>query len=309
MLPGASRSRDPEQLALNAVVLVLDWLYLGMPAVCPQHLKLGLGSSLNACQVQALDRLKPSISQWNRSGPYGPADMSRAASKFEAYEDELDAIRAHVTKHRDRSCLPELAFQALSHARPVEPNRLRFVGSPTFDPTPFLDAANRQTYLRPLDAAQAIPPEVPIPRVSVRTRPGKLPELLELLASSERLRVVRKSELSNGLRNGMFSLAKGETRDRMILDARPPNLAERTEERWIKSLASLEHLQFMHMAPEYDVAIYAEDLREFYHAFKISLQRSHRNALALCLPASDLKRLSGCSKLCAGFRLLSYGYG
>ena len=47
--------------------------------------------------------------------------MSRAASKFEAYEDELDAIRRHVAKYRGAEFLPELAFQALSHARPVEP--------------------------------------------------------------------------------------------------------------------------------------------------------------------------------------------
>ena len=182
----------------------------------------------------------------------------------------------------------------------MEPSRLRFVETPSFDPTPFLDDANRRTYLRALDYVHEIPPEVPVPRVCVRTRPGKLNALLELLASSDRLKLVPKSRLKNGLRNGMFSLAKDEARDRMILDARPPNLAERTEERWIRSLGALEQLQFMYLAPEYDVAIFAEDLREFYHAFRISDQRTQRNALALCLPAADLNCLCNCSKLCSG---------
>ena len=295
---GAPQPRDPDRLALNAIVLVLDWLYLGMSKIWVSHLGLGLGSALNARQLQALDRLRPNVKQWNERGPFGPGDMSRAVSKFEAYEDELDAICAHVAKYRKRDDLPDLNFQALSHARPVDPSRLRFVGTPTFDPTPFLDEANRRTYLTPLDFAQDIPSEVPVPRVCVRARPGKLPELLELLASSDRLRIVRRSELKIGLRNGMLSLAKDELRDRMILDARPPNLAERTEERWIKSLGSLEQLQFMYVAPEYDISIFAEDLREFYHAFKISSQRTLRNALALCLPAGDLLKLRGCSKLC-----------
>ena len=68
-----------------------------------------------------------------------------------------------------------------------------------------------------------------------------------------------------GFQNGVFAIPKDEHRDRMVLDARPPNALGESERRWIKSLAGLHQLQ--HFLVQKDEYLFAEDLREFYHAF------------------------------------------
>ena len=98
------------------------------------------------------------------------------------------------------------------------------------------------------------------------------------------------------LRNGLFCVPKDEARDRLVLDARVPNLGEGGLDPWIQSLASLEQLQHVHLPASHDIAIYLEDLREFYHAFRVSRERCHRNALAMNLSASEVCELSQCCK-------------
>ena len=118
-----------------------------------------------------------------------------------------------------------------SHALPVEPDRLNFPGQPSFDPTPFLDNANRKVrHARPLE------PDAPLPRVGVHATRANALKLLEVLDASGRLKLVKAQELRPRLRNGVFALAKDEARDRMILDARAPNAVEQTENRWVRSL-------------------------------------------------------------------------
>ena len=82
----------------------------------------------------------------------------------------------------------------------------------------------------------------------------------------------------------------------MVLDARGPNAWEGGTDRWIQSLGSLEQICHMYTDPSHDVAVYAEDLREYYHAFVISAQRQQRNALALSLNREELRSLSCCAK-------------
>ena len=47
---------------------------------------------------------------------------------------------------------------------------------------------------------------------------------------------------------------------------------------------------------QYNLALYCEDLREYYHSFCVSEERCHRNALALCLTRSEVRQLRCCSK-------------
>ena len=135
-----------------------------------------------------------------------------------------------------------------------------------------------------------------MPRVTVRTRPGSTVAFLKALDETKRLALVPASELRSEQRNGVFAVVKDGQRDRMVLDARPPNLVEGGEDRWVGTLGSLDQVQHMYIPPGFSLTIFTEDLREFYHAFKISQQRRHRNALALCLPGSALARLSACSR-------------
>ena len=90
----------------------------------------------------------------------------------------------------------------------------------------------------------------------------------------------------------------------MVLDARPPNLAEETESRWIRSLGTLEQFQFIFLPPDRDFEIYTEDLKEFYHAFVVTEQRARRNVFALELEYDDVAHLAACSRSLRGHTII-----
>lgn len=116
---------------------------------------------------------------------------------------------------------------------------------------------------------------------------------LELLDSTSRLALLPPSSVRPGYLNGVFTVPKDEQKDRMVLDARPPNGLERTEERWIRSLASTQQLQHYFVEEHETVYLFAEDLREFYHSFKVSGQRLRRNALECRVRPWEVRHL-GC---------------
>ena len=251
--------------------------------------------------------LRLGVRAWNAAGPFGPKDLERAAAKFEGLSDMLEACQA------EWAALPSsgapvsealFSYAAPCAVLPVEPSRLTFVGKPSFDPEPYLDSQNRATYARPLDFAREVPGEEPIPRVAVRADRRQTGELLRLLDASGRLRLFRKNEVRPRLRNGLFSVGKDHARDRMVLDARPPNLAEVTEARWIRSLGTLEQFQFIYLPEDCDFEIHTEDLKEFYHSFLVGEQRAKRNVFALELSFEDVRHLSACSRSLRGHTII-----
>ena len=300
-------TRDPEQLGLNAVVLVLNWTFLGQPAVAPRNLELALGEPLTEKQLAAVDSLRVGVQAWNRAGPFSARDLGRSASKFEGLQDMLEACQAEwakVPKVGGPGSGRLFSYSTPCPVLPVEPSRLNFVGKPSFDPLPYLDSRNRASYARPLDFAREIAPEEPVPRVAVRADQKQTSDLLRLLDETGRLALFRREEVRPRLRNGLFSVAKDSARDRMVLDARPPNLAEETENRWIRSLGTLEQFQFIYLPPECDFEIHTEDLKEFYHAFIVSEQRARRNVFALELEYEDVLQLSACSRSLRGHTVI-----
>ena len=121
---------------------------------------------------------------------------------------------------------------SLSHAqapieKQVESERLKFWKSPSFDPSPFLGDHNRETFLFPLDWAAPADADVhPVPRVRVHVSNKNEVKLLETLDSCQRLQLLPEKEVRMEFRNGMFSIPKDAVKDRMVLDARPPNALE-----------------------------------------------------------------------------------
>ncbi|CAE7842292.1 unnamed protein product, partial [Symbiodinium sp. KB8] len=287
-------------LALNALVLVLDWLFLGQPSVCRAELCLDFGQCLNVRQEAALDALRSSVKRWNQSPCIGPAEMGRAAAKFESLEDLLLAVERGLERFGWQAAKAltsvRLRLPQPCNAMAVDCDRIKLVGEPSFDPRPYLDNYSRSIYEKPMSFREPIPPETQVPRAQVRTVPGKRLGLLRALRDCKRLELVEASELLTPLRNGLFCVPKDEARDRLVLDARVPNLGEGGLDPWIQSLASLEQLQHVHLPASHDIAIYLEDLREFYHAFRVSRERCHRNALAMNLSASEVCELSQCCK-------------
>ena len=250
--------------------------------------------------------LQPSIEVWNSHATLGPTEMGRSASKFGGLGDLLSA------RQREWASLPpslpraeaRLSFAVPTQALPVQPDHLTFVERPSFDPSPYLDSANRRTYQEPLQHARSLAPEESVPRIKVNASKKNVVRLLELLDATGRLKLVRASSVRPRLRCGAFSLAKDAARDRLILDARAPNLVEETENRWIRSLGSLEQMQFLYLPSDLDLEAYTEDLKEFYHSFIISEERCLRNAFAVDLSYDEVCHLACCTPDLEGCKIV-----
>ena len=307
---GARRAqRDvARKLAFNATVLVLSWLYVDRSHfVGPAE--LGLGTPLNAEQWAVVRNLGSAISVWNAEPPVCPEAMGRSAAKVESCEAALNGIAEMLRPTKspadplapsDRpigDCLPSrvcgnLNLEPATVAQPVVADRLHFVGRPAFDPSPYLDAHTRAIYERPLDHAREIPEDEPVPRVRVRCDRSETLRLLKVLDDSGRLCLLPEVAGRERLDNGLFTVAKSLSRDRMVLDSRPANQAERAADRWIASMASLEQLQWMYLSPDEIMQASTEDLQEYYHCFIIGEQRCRRNILAVRVRPEEVSRLS-----------------
>ena len=241
--------------------------------------------------------------------------MGRAAAKVETVEDtlkllekELGQVSADLRNYCGRASWgiqsPEgyrgegatvvghLAGGLPHVAKALQPERIKFWKRPSFDPQGFLDPENAAKYSRPLQFAQE--PDLELrrpPPVRLRIAEKDKLRFLRLLDESGRLAFVRPSQARVGYENGAFAIPKDGERDRMILDARGPNLLEVAEARWIKSLASTQQLQHCFLADGERLQIFAEDLREFYHAFIISHERLRRNILKMTVKPSQVRDL------------------
>ena len=89
----------------------------------------------------------------------------------------------------------------------------------------------------------------------------------------------------------MFSIPKDSERDRLIMDARPANLCEESEDRWVRSLGLLQQFQHIFLEDHQRLVMHCEDIRDFYHAFIIGDQRCVRNALRTTVEASEVRHL------------------
>ena len=299
--PDASR-----KLALNATVLVLSWLYLGQPASASSLPGLGLGTPLSSEQWQVVRTLGRGITAWNSQAVIGPEEMGRSAAKVESCERILEElqrqsrawgnlVRAGASERGSswvnaRQC-GKLDLEPATLAQPVVADRLKFVGSPTFDASPYLDNSSRAAFERPLDFARHIPDEERVPYTNVRCSRAEALKLLELLDGCDRLALLPSTQVRLRLLNGLFTVPKSLERDRMVLDARAANQAEEPSQPWIRSLASLEQLQWLHLSEHQEMTASTEDLREFYHAFRVGEQRSCRNALGIKLLPREVSHL------------------
>ena len=251
----SARRQQPDvcrKLALNATILVLSWLYLGRPSAVREDCNLGLGTPLTLEQWQVVRTLGRGITAWNEQPIIGPEAMGRSAAKVESCELILTELRKGSRLESPgpwisaRVC-GKLDLEPATLAQPVVADRLRFVGTPSFEASPFLDSHSRAVFERPLDFARHVPDEERVPFTQVRCgRPGAI-KLLELLDGCDRLSLMPSAQVRLRLLNGLFTVPKSLDRDRMVLDARAANQAEQPQQPWIRSLASLEQLQWLHL--------------------------------------------------------------
>ncbi|CAL1137652.1 unnamed protein product [Cladocopium goreaui] len=312
---GANRGQKDasRKLGLNYCVIVLNYLHGSerhWKSVIPP-----LGTPLNGSQWDLVRRLRRHVDVWNAEEVVTSAEMGRSATKVESLEDVLNQLQAEAeivhsglksygSKAQERlrtdwgmrgapgSVVGKLDVAPAHPAKVLEPDRLQFWGEPSFDPRPFMDPANVSMFEFPLQHAidPAELPEPP-PRVRVRCPPTERLAFLQKLDACKRLALRPTRTIREGFQNGVFAIPKDEQRDRMVLDARPPNALEQSEQRWIKSLAGLHQLHHFFLQKDECLYLFAEDLREFYHAFVISEERILRNALKMSFRPWELKAL------------------
>ena len=290
--------------AVNLAVLALSWLFMSKPVVCPKL--LNLGSRLSGAQWRVV-RLLESQMESMEVGNVGPSEMGRSAARIESLENFLHDLHSQVEEFLPRGymekcsmrpgCSDEPAKPGHEHGDPgevvgqlssgapvlaksIDASRLSFPqGPPEFDPRPFLDKHHQQVFEDPIQFARE--PDITIeqpPRVRIHATHAEALGLLKCLDKHKRLRMAPASKVRRSHLCGAFALVKDISKDRLILDARPPNLLEDTLRSWCKTLGSLQALSQTEIAYKHNLYFSGTDLRDFYYCFKVSRKRSYRNS-------------------------------
>lgn len=166
-------------------------------------------------------------------------------------------------------------------AKPITASRLSFPQPPAFDPLPYFDAGTAEVFLRPIDHATK-PEEYcgSVPVVKINASQKEKVELYRKLAVCGRLRAVKSDFKRGRFVSGLFAVGKSALVDRLILDARPPNLLESSKTFWCGSMGSGSCLTDIVLSREEELRSTGLDLKDFFYQFKISQQRIHRNILS-----------------------------
>lgn len=298
---------------VNCIVIVLNYLHLSRPVRCPPHLKAG--NKLSSCQWTIVRRFEGFLDSWLRCESVGPEQMGRTAPKVESIEESIIRIASLAAQLRSSGAgdyfkvsdeLPSSGRRrdagrvvgtcksaGFSTFKTVEPSRLSFIGVPSFDPCPYLDEQSAAVFRYPLQHSKD--PEqhdTPLPFVRVHCSLDKKLELFNLLDSSKRLGLHRPEDVRGRFASGVFSVVKDSEKDRLILDSRPSNQLEIPLTRWIGSLASPESLCRIQLGPKQQLRMSGNDLRDYYHLFEVSSERSRRNILAGPVEPSLVRELS-----------------
>ena len=179
-------------------------------------------------------------------------------------------------------------YDQVMAAKPIQAERLLFVGSPGFDPLPFLDPVTAHAYEFPLECERHHGVESP-PPVSVHGSVEERNKLYRKMAEGGRLVPVAEADVRHGLACGLFAVPKDLERDRLILDARPPNTVEPVLSTWTRTMSSSTCLNGLELEEGESLIMSGRDIRDFFYQFRVSPQRCLRNVLAGRLTAADLE--------------------
>lgn len=291
---------DWKKIMVCMEVLALSWLHLGEPEAAPREIKLGAG--LTPQQWSVVDMLRHLSFDSNTPEFVDPALMARAASKFESMEDVLGSLHRSLLSFEDASyfgsrfykqeefddswmrcgsLVGKLGGSTMSGAKPVIASRLEFPEAPRFDPVPFFDSVTAELFLHPLD--HALKPadycgEIPV--VSVHASEREKVELYKKLANCGRLQMVDAALARDPFVSGLFTVNKSSHLDRLILDARPPNLLEKPKSFWCGTMGYASGLGDIYLGEQEVLCCSGLDLKDFFYQFRVGPQRIERNVLA-----------------------------
>ena len=319
----SSHFNDWRKRKLALQIVVLDWLFLGKPAVCPASLRIG--RKLSAQQWRVVYRLEALAEDMNSVFRVTAQDMGRSAAKTELHDEELGALHracAALSNHtvsyggfrrsgRAGSGPRELEVDGAwgsvigrlpssSHytAKPIEADRIKFGSAPQFDPLPFLDSKTAAMYEHPENFFKDQPDEPPA--VAVRASKEEKVKLFKKMAKCGRLTAVPPSEVDARYGSGLFAVGKNLQWDRLIMDCRPANGREVGLQRWTSAMASASVLSQIELHPTENLMMSGEDVQDYFYQFKISSAREKRNVLVGLLEQTDLDEIFGGSQPFSG---------
>ena len=87
---------------------------------------------------------------------------------------------------------------------------------------------------------------------------------------------------------GLFTVAKDQDYDRLIVNPTVLNSRMATISRQTRTLAPGSMFSLIALAPDEALRLSSDDLREYYHTFIVSRARAKRNCIGLAFSASEL---------------------
>ena len=294
-----------KQKAVNYVILTLSWLYLNRPCIAPANLYLG--ATLSNKQWVVVRRLEKQLAELATCDAVGPEQMGRTAAKVESLDALLQVLHeqaqqllcenykkpaAESTFLKTGACR-DSAGRVVGSAKTGNPNAAKEVDAsrlsvplepPEFRPDTLLPEHHKEVYQDPIkfavdpSSASSMPP-----RVQLHASRRQAFELLHFLDKRHRLVLAPETKIRPSHVCGVFALIKDQSKDGMILDARPPNLLEDALNDWTATLGSVAALVQLELKPGHVLMMSGTDLCDYYYCYKVSRQRACRNALAFAL--------------------------
>jgi len=293
-----------QQKAVNFIIVVLSWLFLNRPTVAPSCIRLH--ASLSKKQWAVVHRFERQVAELAATPAVGPEQMGRTAAKVESLDSLLEMLHEQAARLLPEaykrqpsesavsklgaapdagSVVGSLKFGSQMVAKEVETSRLSVPHDPPeFDPGDLLPFHHREVFNDPVKfAADPMTASESPPRVQLHASRRQAFELLHFLDQRHRLTLAPESKVRPTHLCGVFAIIKDQQKDRMILDARPANLLEDALNDWTSTLGAVTALVQIELKPGHQLWMSGTDLCDYYYCYRVSKQRSYRNALAFPL--------------------------
>jgi hypothetical protein len=102
------------------------------------------------------------------------------------------------------------------------------------------------------------------PKVSVHATAVERNKLFKKMAAGNRLVHVPADVVRKGIFSGLFSVPKDLEKDRLILDARPPNTLEPVLSTWTSTMSSANALTGIELEQDQSLFMSGRDIRDFF---------------------------------------------
>jgi len=171
--------------------------------------------------------------------------------------------RDGVSDHHTVATGQRLKKVKLEAAKDICADRLQFPNSPSFDPSAVFDAETLTAYRDPgklripnldLDTALKL-----APKVKVRGSASEQLKLFKKLDDGSRIYLENSEEFIGQPKAGLVDVHKNKDKDRLVLDARPPNLCEISLSRWTCFMAIISVVLGFYIPPGFVAALFADD--------------------------------------------------